>query len=124
MATLRIYKEKLKYSNVERWWIEDSHGIHPVTFELGDVTWNVHANCELAVNFKFWNTSYLIRTKNQEQFYIARYATSGRHATKIDELILPRYSPFTAYFKKTGQHVVTGKTITIPIYHTFDKQMY
>lgn len=118
-----------------KWFTTDQHGTHPVTFELSGSNWQL---TEIAVGydaepgenyveleFELYNRKFEIKMFQCGNFKIHRVHQDAKFGrTPVKELYLPEGSSFTSFFKKTGKHVTTGEKIKIPIYHTFDKQIY
>lgn len=127
MSDLRIYTAGGK------WRIQDRHGIHPVTFKLGDVSWQLtdlrggfdveSEDYAFDIEFEVRGNKYRLDAKLDGSFEVYQFKPNDC-SKYLDELLLPSGSPFTAFFKKTGLHVLTKKEITIPIYQTFDVQQY
>ena len=116
MSNIRIYMES------NQWWVQDKHGTHPVTFQLGDVNWSLtDVSIGATIQFQFYDQKYRLELVQGGMFDIYQYTEKDEY---VDELLLPPMNPFTVFFKKTGKHVKSGEVITIPIYHTFDKQLY
>lgn len=124
MEDIRIYKVPSK-----GWYVTDAHGEHSVTFILKTEGWEIDYIERWNEEREEWDEIHLTFEMRGKKHRL-EFMINGEFNIYIDrvklshEFFLNPGNPFTQFFKKTGKHVLTGKEITIPIYHSFDKQMY
>lgn len=125
MKQLRLYKKP-----DGKWYIRDDAGEHPVSFKLAGNGWESMgavadgpATLDELVKIEVCNKTYEIWISEAGEMTIYTYSSNGKPNILVDEFYIGYAHPAAGFFKKTGVDP-RGETITIPIYHVFNKQKY